>query len=230
MRRSLLALPLAALVLAPLAAHGQEAPPRVITVTGEGRSDRKPDTAVVSLGVSEQAATAGEAMAAMATGMEAVLATLTEAGLSPADIQTGQLTLEAAYDYDSGSSVPPVTGYVATQVVDVRVREIGAVGGVLDAVTEGGANRINGIAFGLDDPAGALEEARGAAVADARLRAEFYAEAAGVTLGDLLQITEGAAFGGPQPLARFDAAAESVPVAPGQVTTTALVTVTYAIE
>lgn len=230
MPRSLLALPLAALALLPLAAAAQEAPARVVTVTGEGRSDRKPDMAVVSLGVSEQADTAGEAMAAMAGGMEAVLATLAEAGVVPADIQTGQLTLEAAYDYDSGSSVPPVTGYIATQVVDVRVREIGAVGPVLDAVTAGGANRISGIAFGLDDQAAALEEARAAAVADARARAEFYAGAAGVTLGDLVQIVEGGSFGGPQPFARFDAAAESVPVAPGQVTTTATVTVTYAIE
>ncbi len=232
--------PLAVLAVAvlPFAASAQEAlttpgPARVVTVTGEGRSDRKPDIAVVSLGVSHQAETAGEAMAQMAGGMTAVLATLTDAGVAPADVQTGQLTLEAAYNYDTGSSYPPVIGFIATQTVDVRVREVAAVGPVLDAVTAEGANRVNGVFFALDDQAAALEEARMEAVADGRARAEFYAGAAGVTLGPLLQISEGSAFGGPQPL--YDGrlaqeAAAPTPVAPGQVTISATVTMTFAIE
>jgi len=239
MPNPLRALPILALALMPLAALAQVAPSpvspgpaRVVTVTGEGRSDRKPDMAVVSLGVSHQAATAGEAMAMMAEGMTAVLATLTQAGVAPADIQTGQLTLEAAYDYNSGSSLPPVTGFIATQTVDVRVRDVGAVGPVLDAVTAQGANRINGVFFALDDQAEALDEARAQAVADARARAAFYAEAAGVALGDLLQIAEGGLMGGPQPMydQRFDAAEASTPIAPGQVTVNASVTMTFAIE
>jgi hypothetical protein len=232
------ALPVVALAFLPLAASAQEGPAapgpaRVITVTGEGRSDRKPDMAVVSLGVSHQAQTAGEAMAMMADGMTAVLATLTEAGVVPADVQTGQLTLEAAYNYDTGSSTPPVTGFIATQTVDVRVRDVGAVGPVLDAVTAEGANRVNGVFFALDDQAAALDEARTEAVADGRARAEFYAGAAGVTLGPLLQVSEGSAFGGPQPF--YDGrlaqeAAAPTPVAPGQVTVSATVTMTFAIE
>ncbi len=231
-------LPVVALAFLPLAASAQEGPAapgpaRVITVTGEGRSDRKPDMAVVSLGVSHQAQTAGEAMAMMADGMTAVLATLTEAGVVPADVQTGQLTLEAAYNYDTGSSTPPVTGFIATQTVDVRVRDVGAVGPVLDAVTAEGANRVNGVFFALDDQAAALDEARTEAVADGRARAEFYAGAAGVTLGPLLQVAEGSAFGGPQPF--YDGrlaqeAAAPTPVAPGQVTVSATVTMTFAIE
>lgn len=187
---------------------------------------------MVSLGVSHQAETAGEAMTEMADGMTAVLATLTEAGIVSADVQTGQLTLEAAYNYDTGSSVPPVTGFVATQTVDVRVRDVARVGPVLDAVTAEGANRVNGVFFALDDQTAALEEARTAAVADGRARAEFYADAAGVTLGPLLQVAEGGGFGGPQPLydARLGAEADSTPIAPGQVTVNASVTMTFAIQ
>ena len=232
--RSLTALVALTLALLPLAAPAQDAsqgPARVVTVTGEGQSSRKPDMAIVSLGVSHQAATAGEAMAMMAEGMTAVLATLTEAGIAAADVQTGQHTLEAAYDYDSGSSTPPMTGFVATQVLDVRVREVAQVGPVLDAVTAQGANRVNGVFFALDDQDAALDEARTAAVEDARDRAAFYAGAAGVTLGDLLALGEGGSLGGPQPLYDQRLAADAAtPVAPGQVTVNASVTMTFAIE
>ena len=107
-----------------------------------------------------------------------------------------------------------------------------AVGPLLDAVTAEGANRVNGVFFVLDDQAAALAEARRAAVADGRARAEFYAEAAGVTLGPLLQVVEGGGFSGPQPLydARFGAEAASTPVAPGQVTVSASISMTFAIE
>jgi len=226
-----------ALALSPLAAAAQDAaspaPARVITVVGEGRADAKPDLAIVSLGVSHQAKTAGEAMALMSGGMTTVLAELTQAGISPSDIQTGQLTLEAAYDYNTASAYPPVTGFIATQVVDVRVREIANVGPILDAVTAEGANRLNGVVFALTDQDAALAEARGAAVEDARARAEFYAEAAGVSVGDLLQIVENGGYTQPQPMfdARFAAEqAASTPVSPGQLSVIATVTMTYAID
>lgn len=238
MPHPLRALPALALALLPLAAVAQgvapltSGPARVITVTGEGRSDRKPDMAVVSLGVTHQAETAGGAMAQMAEGMTAVLATLTEAGIAPADVQTGELRLDPVYGDYSSSTMPPVTGFMATQTVDVRVREVGAVGPLLDAVTAEGANRVNGVTFALDDQAAALAEARTAAVEDGRARAEFYAEAAGVTLGPLVQIVEGGGLSGPQPLydARFGAEAASTPVAPGQVTVGASVSMTFGIE
>ncbi len=224
------ALPLAA----PVQGLAQTAEPvRTITVTGEGRADAKPDLALVSLGVSHQAPTAGEAMGMMSEGMTAVLGQLTQAGIAPADVQTGQLTLEAAYDYNSTASYPPLTGFIATQVVDVRVREITSLGELLDAVTSEGANRLNGVSFSLSEQADALAQARGAAVDDARARAEFYASAAGVTLGGLLTLSEAGGYTQPQPMydARFAAeAAASVPVAPGQVSLIATVTMTYAIE
>ena len=113
MPHPLRALPVLALLALPLAAAAQGAAPpqpvpaRVIAVTGEGRSDRKPDMAVVSLGVTQQAPTAGEAMAGMAEGMTAVLATLTEAGIAPADVQTGELRLDPVYGDYTSSALPP---------------------------------------------------------------------------------------------------------------------------
>jgi uncharacterized protein YggE len=232
MSRSLVSLAALALALAPLQALAQDAPApvpgRVLTVLGQGEAARAPDLALLSLGVSAQAPTAAEAMGAMGEGLTAVLAAVTAAGIPEADLQTGQLTLEAAYDYDSGSAPAPVTGYIATEVVTVTVRDLDALGGLLDAATGAGANRIDGIAFALEDQAGALAEARRAAIADARVRAADYAGAAGLAVGDILRIDEGGASVGPLQQARFDMA--SVPVLPGQVSTMATVSVTFALE
>lgn len=229
--------PLAAvLALLPLAAPAQETPspsslPRVLSVTGEGHATAKPDLARISLGVSHQAGTAAEAMAMMAEGMQAVLARLTQEGIASSDIRTGQLMLEPAWNYNTPDGNPVMTGFVATQLVDVTVRDLDRVGAVLDAVVQDGANRVNGVTFDLAEPREALDEARREAVADARARAELYAEAAGVTLGELISIAES---GGFAPLPMYDArgmaaGAEAVPVAPGQMTLTASVAMTWAL-
>lgn len=227
---------LAALLLAaPSAAPAQEAGPRVIQVTGEGRSAAAPDLARVSLGVAHQAKTAGEAMDMMSEGVTAVLAVLEAQGIAPADVQTGQLLLEPAYDYNASysGSTPPLVGFVATQMLDVRVRDLASLGTLLDAVVTDGANRLNGVSFDVDDPEAALDEARRAAVADAADRAALYAEATGLGLGPIVSISEGGGVVQPFPLfAARDAAegAMAVPVAPGEVNLSAFVTITYAIQ
>jgi uncharacterized protein YggE len=233
------ALPALFLATAPLALAAQEAAPaapelpRVIQVVGEGRSTAAPDMARISLGVSQQAPTAGEAMDAMSTGMAAVLATLGAQGVAQNDIQTGQLMLEPAYNYNTPDGNPVMTGFIATQIVDVRVRDLGKLGEVLDAVVEGGANRVNGVTFDVTDPQAVSDEARRDAVDDARARAELYAEAAGVALGDLVSISESTIYTPPMPMYDARGGAEqamAVPIAPGELSMVTNVTVTYAIE
>ena len=234
------ALPALVLALAPLGALAQEeaaaAPPqlpRVIQVVGEGRATAAPDMARISLGVSHQAKTAGEAMDAMSAGTGAVLGRLGTEGINQADIQTGQLMLEPAYNYNTPDGNPEMVGFIATQMLDVKVREIAVLGEVLDAVVENGANRVNGVSFDVADPQAATDDARRDAVADARARAELYADAAGVGLGDLVSISESTVYAPPMPMydARGGEAAQaaSVPIAPGQLSLTTTVTVTYSI-
>lgn len=234
MRLFLAPLFLIPLMALPMAAAAQiTAQDRVITVTGEGLVAAVPDLAFVSLGVSQQADTAGAAMDAMSSSMTAVLAQLASAGIAPADIQTGQLTLDPVYDtgsYDGGGT-PVITGYMATTMVEVRVRDIAAVGDVLDAVVQDGANRLAGVRFDLADKGPALNEARRRAVADAQARAALFAEASGVSLGSLLTLTEQAGYMNPQPMfdARMEGTGMAVPVAGGEVSLQAMVTMVYAI-
>ena len=216
-----------------LAASPVLAQDRVITVTGEGMVAAVPDLAFVSLGVSQQAETAGAAMDAMSTAMTAVMDRLTGSGIALTDIQTGQLTLDPVYDnasYD-GSGTQKIIAYNATTMVQVRVRDMTMVGTVLDAVVQDGANRLVGVTFDLADKGPAMNEARKRAVADAQARAQLFATASGVTLGPLINLTEQSGYMNPAPMfdARMEGASMAVPVAGGEVSLQAMVTMVYAI-
>ena len=216
-----LVLPFAAPVLA------EDAAPRTISVTGTGTIEAAPDMATVMIGVTTQAPTAAEALAANTKATDAVIARLTASGIEDRDMQTSNLSINPNWTgYDS--STPTITGYVASNMLTIRVRKLDTTGTVLDAVVTDGANTLNGLTFGLADPEPAYNEARKEAVADARAKAELLAEAAGVKLGAVLSISDqGAMMGGAPLFAEYAKAA--VPVATGELGLSANVSVTYAI-
>lgn len=222
----------AALLASPLAAQeeAEAAAPARLVVTGEGRASAAPDMALLRLGAQAEAESAAEALDGASEAAQAILDALREAGVAEADIQTAELSLSPRYEPREGAQ-DAVTGYVASNVVSVRVRESEALGGVLDAAAEAGANRIDGLSFQIEDRGPVLEEARERAVADARRAAETLAEAAGLALGPVLRIEEGGDAGGPAPYADF-ARAEiaSVPIAQGEVETVARVRMVFALE
>ena len=95
---------------------------------------------------------------------------------------------------------PKINGYQVTNTVTVRVRELDTLGAVLDKAVTVGANTINGVSFSVADPSELYDEARKAAFADARDKAELYADAAGVELGDIaLDLREPELRAQPQP-------------------------------
>ena len=113
-------------------------------------------------------------------------------------------------------------------MVTVRVRALDQVGSVLDAAVTDGANTLNGISFGLADPVPATDEARKAAVADARRKAELYAAAAGVKVGKVLSISENGGYAQPMMMAEAMAGkSAAVPVQAGELSVAASVNVTF---
>lgn len=207
--------------------------PATITVTGEGSVEAAPDIATVSLGVTTQAPTAAEAMDANSAALRTVLDNLRGAGIEPRDIQTTGLSLNPNWNsrgYDGGPQ--QIDGYIASNVLNVRVRQIDRLGAVLDAAVADGANTLNGITFGVADDRPLLDDARAAAVEDARARATLLTRAAGVTLGRILSISEMQGFPPPVPMFRELAsdAAAPVPVAGGEVAMGASVTVTWELQ
>ena len=230
--RALAVLLLSATLTMPLSVRAEEAQPPMITVTGTGTVEAAPDIATLSIGVTSQGDTAAAALSANSTALEAVMARLTAAGIEARDMQTSNLSINPNWTgYDSASVTGPViSGYVATNMLTIRVRQLDGLGAVLDAAVADGANTLNGLSFGLADPEPALNEARKEAVADARARAELLATAAGVKLGGILSISETQAYSEPVPMFRADASAAPVPVAGGELGLSANVTILYKIE
>ena len=204
---------------------------RQITVTGEGRVDAAPDMATISLGVVTEGKTAAEAMAANSERVSAMLKQLSAAGIEDRDMQTSNLNINPRMDHNSSStrSGPLVVGFIASNTVAVRMRDLETMGATLDSVLESGANQFHGLSFGFQDPQPHQDDARRRAVEDARRKAELYAEAAGVTLGNVMTIAEhGRA--SPQPMMMMEASmarGADVPIASGEVTTQANVTIVY---
>jgi uncharacterized protein YggE len=219
-----------ALVLCATSATAQETP-RTISVSGEGEVSATPDIARITTGVQMRAEAAGDAMRMASEAMAKVFAALDAQGVDPADVQTSRLSLDPVWDDDpqprTGS--PDVVGYVAGNMVSVRLRDVGAIGSVVDALVVAGANRFESIGFGIEDPKPMLEEARRAAVADARGKAELLADAAGLTLGPVLSLNESGGFR-PQPMFAQADMARGAPVAEGTMSLGAQVQIVYAIE
>ncbi len=203
----------------------------MITVTGEGIVQARPDMATISLGVTTTAETATEAMATNSAAMAAVMERLRAAGVEERDLQTSNLSLNPNW----GSSISSkggseIDGYVATNMLSVRVRVLDNLGAVLDAVITDGANTLNGITFGLMEPRPAVDAARKQAVADARARAELLVTAAGATLGKVVSISEAGGYVSPEPMFQQESkAAGDVPFAGGEIGMSASVTIVYEI-
>lgn len=225
LRAAVLALPL----MLPLALPALADTPATITVTGRGAVEAVPDMAVLSLGVTTSAVTAAEAMAANSAALKAVIDRLTQAGFAERDVQTSNLSLNPNWEGQGQDGAPlRIASYTASNQVMIRVRDLATLGTVLDAVVTDGANTMNGLSFGLSEPRPAEDAALRAAVEDARAKAELMASAAGVQLGRILSVSEQGGYAPPMPMFRADAMmAEAVPIAPGEISTQASVTIVW---
>ena len=203
-----------------------------IVVQGQGSVEQAPDMATITLGSQFAAKQADDALDQVSEATATVLATLTELGVEAKDVQTSGLYLnpvwDDSYNRHGGRNI---RGYSAGNTVHIRVRDLDKLGGLLDQVVEDGANTFNGLSFGLQDSTDAKNEARRRAVADARAKAELYAEAAGVSLGKIIELTDGVT-SSPQPVFMGRSAmvmSDAVPIAEGEVSTSARVTITFEI-
>lgn len=160
-----------------------------LDIVAEGAVTRTPDLATISAGVVTQAATAGAAMTENATRMAGTIAALKKAGVADRDIQTSSISLNPQYRY-ADNQPPVLTGYQASNQVSIRFRDVRRAGAILDTLVAQGANQINGPSLTVDQPDAALDEARAAAIAKARARAELYAKAAGLSVKRILSISE----------------------------------------
>jgi uncharacterized protein len=163
-------------------------PPRTIQVTGEGKVVAVPDISTIDLGVTFTKATEVEAITEVTKKMNDILAKLRTAGIQDKDLNAQQYTVYPQYDYVDGRQ--NLSGYQATQQVEVKLNDPKMLSNVLKIAADNGANQISGLTKSIDDPENYRVEARAKAITNARTKAETLAKALGVRLGDVISFTE----------------------------------------
>lgn len=237
MPRSILPFALALGFVLPAGLAGARDREPQIVVVGEGEASVSPDMAVLTLAVTREAETARAALDADNEAMAKIVAAMKEAGVAAKDLQTSGLSINPQYVYPDDKNretKPRISGYQVTNSLTVRARDINAVGDLIDKAVTLGVNQGGNIAFTNDDPTATLETARKDAVADAMAKAKTLAEAAGIKLGDVIEISEQSIAQPPMPFQakamRMEAAPASVPVEAGENTYHVQVSVTFGIE
>jgi uncharacterized protein YggE len=210
------------------------APVTGINATGTGEAFGEPDILIVNVGVSAQRASIAEAREAAAAAQKGVIDSLKRNGVADKDIQTIQFSVNPQYDFRSGSQ--QIIGYVVSNVVTAKIRDLAKAGATIDAAIEAGGNDavMQGVQFGIDDPTELQKQAREQAVRKAKEQAQQLADNAGVKLGKLLSISESS---GSVPIAadviRAPATGEAItesPIQAGQLTVRITVVLLYAVD
>jgi uncharacterized protein YggE len=215
----------------------QEAQPvvRTLNVNGSGQVQLKPDIAYIYIGVHTENIAVSEAVDSNTAQTSAVIEAIKSSGVDAKDINTINFSIWPSQQY-SPDGTPTETKYAVDNTVYVVVRDLSSMGDLLDAAIGAGANTINSIQFDIDDKTEAIKEARAKAVEDAKAQAQELADVAGVTLGEIQNISffdnspypfyEGKGGGGG---IAYEAAA-AVPIQPGQLNISVNVSVTYEIK
>jgi uncharacterized protein YggE len=212
-----------------------------LTVTGTGEDFGKPDRAVVRLGAVAQAEQAAEAQKLVGDIVAKTIDAIKQLGIDEKSIRTAGVSLSPVYTDHQPRPLQPgqpqqpqeprISGYRASNTLEVRLDDLARIGPVIDAGVATGANNVEGVDFQLKDDGPQRKAALKQAATDARGKAEALADAMGMRLGPVIEVIEGGGAGRPIPMARRAMLAESfavsTPVQPGQLQVTASVTITY---
>lgn len=223
---------IALVCLAPVAGLA-DAAARQVVVTGVGTTVSEPDMATITLGVTHEDREAKRAMNRVSDDVRALLKRLADFGLEARSVQTSTLRLDPVWNHGDRSQSggrPGIVGFVARNELTVKLHDFARLGELLDLLLEDGANQFSGVQFGVKTPEPLYDEARKKAMADAARKAALYTDAAGATLGPVLEIREPGSMVDSSPrMARMEIADAGMPVAGGELTFSASVTVIYEI-
>jgi len=208
-----------------------------IHVVGRARAETAPDFAAVEIGIEAKGATPAAALDAASASARGLIALAETFKVPEADIGTTAVTLQPvtrSVRQPDGTVTERADGYRAANTVRLRLADMGRLGDLMRRALETGANRIDGVSFGLRDPDAAESAVRVAAMKDATAQAARLAEAAGITLGRVVSIRSPAGAPGypvsPAPMAvRAKAGRTPVPLVAGTIETAAEVSATFAI-
>jgi uncharacterized protein len=221
------------------------APNTTMTVSAEGKVTVKPDLAMINFSVVTQGNEPKSVQKINDGKMGAVIQYLKDSGIEEKDIKTTSYNLSPQYDYswcnvsgslDSRVYCPPkISGYILTQGVELKLRDLSKSGEIIGNLPGKGANEISSINFTIDDMEIPKIEARKEAIEKANTKALMMAEAAGVKLGKIANISEGSSYS-PYPYATKSAeayglgGADASPIQVGSNDIVVNISITYQIK
>ncbi len=165
-------------------------------VDGLGKATSAPDIVRLSIGVESQQPTVAEAQKEAIDAMNNVVQTLKSNGIADKDIQTTQFNIQQVTKWDDKQNTYIVIGYKVSNQVTIKIRDTGKAGTIIDKSVAAGGDliRINSISFTVDDPTPVFKVAREKAVQNAMEKAKQIAQASGVSLGNVIYISEGTVY------------------------------------
>ena len=148
--------------------------PHLETV-GTSQVNIAPDMAEISVQVSLSKDNAKEAKTAVDQAVVKFIKRLEQAGVNKKDIQSANLNIQPQYHYPSNQA-KQLTGYNASRQITVNVKDLAKLNDILDSALEEGINRVQNIALKSSDETQAVEQARQAAIKDAKQKAKSLAQ------------------------------------------------------
>ena len=207
---------------------------RFITVTGVGTISVVPDAVRFNATVSSLASTNAAALSSATKSAAAVRAALKDAAIATKDIRSANISVYPEYNWTQETGTK-ITGYRASQSFDVLVRTASKVGIISEAVVKAGGDNVQlgGVIPTTLNPSLATEDARAAAVANAKSKASSYAKLLGTSIGKVLSLEEQSSpvYSSPFPMAKAGAAdAAAVEIDLGEQDVTVTITVRWALN
>ncbi|BBZ50700.1 SIMPL domain-containing protein [Mycobacterium heidelbergense] len=232
--RGSIAVAAAGLAVAALAAcdkHNSPQPganPRQVTVVGSGQIQGVPDTLTADAGIEFTAPDVTTAMNQTNDRQQAVINALVGAGLDRKNISTTTVTLQPQYGNPEPNGTATVTGYRATNAIQVKIHPADSASRMLAVIVDSGgdATRISSVSYSIADDSQLVKDARARAFNDAKSRADQYAQLSGLRLGRVLSLSETPGGGPPAPPRSMSA----VPLEPGQQTVSFSVTAVWELD
>jgi uncharacterized protein YggE len=204
--------------------------PRTISATGTGSAEAAPDLLTLSIGVECRRDTVGAAYADAGKVSAAVTAALRDRGVGSQDITTTGLNVRAEVNWQEGRG-QTVSGYLASSMLSVRIRELAGASEIIAAAVGAGGNdvRVNGLELGFTNPSAVAARARDAAWNDALTTAQHFASLAGARLGKVVSLTQQSGLQPPVPVVKMEraVAADALTVEAGESSITATVGVVW---
>ena len=174
--------------------------PATIQVTGQAKVSKAPDRVYIDIGVTTQAPESEAATTQNAGRVSAVIAAVRRAAGADVQLTTTQYSVSPNYKYPREGGTPTITGYTASNVVQVRLDDLGRVGRVIDAGTQAGSNNVQDIRFALRDEEMPRAEALREAAENARRDADALARALDLRIVRVLAVSEQGPERAPMPM------------------------------